>query len=325
MKNKVYLILFLSTILAFSISCKKKEAGKASISPISVLVEKPSKGRLEQYLDLSAEIVAPKEVNISSDVPGKVIRILKYEGSIVGRGQTIALIDRFVIGANYEYAPARTPIAGYVTTTMSKIGQSVAAGETIATVADIEELELEIYVPEPSVNDIKVGQKVKISVPSSIGMEFEANVTKKDLAVNPQTRTLLVKALINNKDNLLLPGMFSDVSILTRSEDNALIVPSSAVFTEDEKDYVYTVVGNDVPIDITIKKDDDDKKSKDNKDVKNQNTSNAKMKEVQILFASRDKIAISSGVTEDDEIVVFGREFLQDGSPIIPIRNSDSN
>jgi len=323
MKNKVYLILFLSIITMLFMSCKKKEVVKKDAAPISVLVETPSKGRLEQYLDLSAEIVSPKEVGISSDVPGKVIKILRYEGSFVNRGQTIALIDRFVIGANYEYARARTPISGYVTTTISKIGQSVTAGETISVVADITKLELEIYVPERSVNDVKIGQKVKISVPSSVGMEFEAEITKKDLAVDPQTRTLLVKAFIDNKGNLLLPGMFSDVSILTRAEDDVLIIPNSAIFIEDNKNYVYVVDNDsDIPTDINVKDTDGKDKDKNKDETKNKNISKAKMKEIKILFSSRDKVAVGSGITADDEIVVFGREFLDDGSPIIPIRDS---
>ena len=63
-------------------------------------------------MDLSAEIKAIKEVEISSDVPGKIANILKYEGSFVKKGDTIALIDRFVIGANYVYAPAESSDSG---------------------------------------------------------------------------------------------------------------------------------------------------------------------------------------------------------------------
>lgn len=110
-------ILFIILSIFFT-SCKKGQVNlNKKENPISVLVAAPVRQSLEEYLELSAEIKAIKEVEISSDVPGKIANILKYEGSFVNKGDTIALIDRFVIGANYAYAPARTPISGYVTTT----------------------------------------------------------------------------------------------------------------------------------------------------------------------------------------------------------------
>ena len=72
--------------------------------------------------------------------------------------------------------------------------------------ADISKLEVEIQVPERSITGIELGQSVFIRVPSSPNKEIEAKITKRDYAVNPSTRTLMVKALIDNKDRLLLPG-----------------------------------------------------------------------------------------------------------------------
>ena len=52
----------------------------------------------------------------------------------------------------------------------------------------------------------------------------------------------MVKALIDNKDRLLLPGMFSDVSILLNSANNVFVIPNSAVFSDDlGKNYIYVV------------------------------------------------------------------------------------
>ena len=312
-KNKinfslVYLILLIS-LISF-ISCNKQENLQRKENPISVLVAAPIKQNLNEYLDLSAEIKAIKEVEISSDVPGKIANILKYEGSFVRKGETIALIDRFVIGANYAYAPARTPIAGYVTTTYMAVGASIAASTPIANVADISQLEVEIQVPERSITGVELGQTVFIRVPSSPNKEIEAKITKRDYAVNPSTRTLMVKALIDNKDSLLLPGMFSDVSILLNSADNVFVIPNSSVFSDDTgKNYIFVVKEDSaVPRDGNIS---------DNADSQYR----AYMREVNILFTSKDKVALSSGLEEGEEVVMFGREFLKDGSLINRIEN----
>lgn len=313
LKNKIYfssISAFLILLILLFASCKKQENLQRKENPISVLVAAPIKQSLNEYLDLSAEIKAIKEVEISSDVPGKIANILKYEGSFVKKGETIALIDRFVIGANYAYAPARTPIAGYVTTTYMAVGASIAASTPIANVADISQLEIEIQVPERSITGIELGQKVFIRVPSSPNKEIEAKITKRDYAVNPSTRTLMVKALIDNKDRLLLPGMFSDVSILLNSADNVFVIPNSAIFSDDTgKDYIFIVKE-----DSTVPRDG-------NITDNNDSQFRAYKREVNILFTSKDKVALSGGLEEGEEVVMFGREFLKDGSLITRIEN----
>ncbi|WP_232473269.1 efflux RND transporter periplasmic adaptor subunit [Brachyspira sp. SAP_772] len=310
------IILILSTILligTFSISCKKQVDLKKKENPISVLVAAPVRQSLEEYLELSAEIKAIKEVEISSDVPGKIANILKYEGSFVNKGDTIALIDRFVIGANYAYAPARTPISGYVTTTYMAVGASIAAATPIANVADISKLEVEIQVPERSIAGIELGQKVLIRIPSSPNKEVEATITKKDYAVNPATRTLMVKALIDNKDRLFLPGMFSDVSILLNSANNIFVIPNSATFSDDlGKNYIYVVKednSQNPPLEGKVAADNTNKQYR------------AYIREIDILFRSKDKVALSGGLEDGEEVVMFGREFLKDGSLVNRIEN----
>lgn len=306
-------ILFIILSIFFT-SCKKGQVNlNKKENPISVLVAAPVRQSLEEYLELSAEIKAIKEVEISSDVPGKIANILKYEGSFVNKGDTIALIDRFVIGANYAYAPARTPISGYVTTTYMAVGASIAAATPIANVADISKLEVEIQVPERSITGVELGQKVLIRIPSSPNKEVEATITKKDYAVNPSTRTLMVKALIDNKDRLFLPGMFSDVSILLNSANNIFVIPNSATFSDDlGKNYIYVVKednSQNPPIEGKVVTDSTNKKYR------------AYIREIDILFRSKDKVALSGGLEDGEEVVMFGREFLKDGSLVNRIEN----
>lgn len=334
MKKTVLFFLFLSATFSILASCQKSEPQARLVRPVSVLVQNPERGTLEQFLNLSADVVSPKEVKISSDVAGKVVSISQYQGNFVSRNQTIALVDRFIIGATYAYAPARTPIAGYVTTVYAKIGQSVAAGETIAIVSDISQLELDIYIPEASVADVKVGQTVKVSIPSAAGQSFEAKISRMDLEVNPVTRTLLAKAEIDNADRRLLPGMFSDVSILTRHEEDVIIVPNSAVFTLDEQTYVYLVDRGNLPADIRRQSSQgsDGQRQRprpsnsaqqggdDSSSSGGSSSATAKLKEVEVLFSARDQVAIASGLEEKDEVIIFGREFLHDGSSIIAVQ-----
>ena len=122
----------------------------------------------------------------------------------------------------------------------------------------------------------------------------------------------MVKALIDNKDRLLLPGMFSDVSILLNSADNVFVIPNSAIFSDDlGKNYIYVVkqADNNPPAEAAVA-----------------NTNNAVQyrayqREVNILFTSKDKVALSGGLEDGEEVVMFGREFLKNGSLVNRIEN----
>ena len=192
------------------------------------------------------------------------------------------------------------------------VGASIASSTPIANVADISQLEVEIQVPERSIAGIELGQKVIIRVPSAPNKEIEATITKRDYAVNPSTRTLMVKALIDNKDKLLLPGMFSDVSILLNSADNVFVIPNSSVFSDDlGKNYIYVV-----------KEDNSNNPPTEGKASDNTNTQyRAYTREVSVLFTSKDKVALSGGLEEGEEVVMFGREFLKNGSLVNRIEN----
>jgi len=340
--NKILFVLI--SIFFVLISCKKEKMEREE-TPISVLSGVPLRRDIESFLDLSAEIKPVKEVDISSDVPGKIVAIKKYEGSFVRYGDTIALVDRFVIGANYTYARARSPISGYVTTTYLPVGSSVNAGTPIANVADISRLEVQIEVPERYVELINLGQKIFIRVPSSPDKEIEAIITKRDFVVSTNTRTLMIKAAVDNRNNTLLPGMFSDVSILINEAKNVIVVPNSSVFVgEDGKNYLY-VIREDTPSvadsDIVVGKGNDKEeqslnfvqkifntvmgKGNDKEENSGPQTSyRAYKREVNVLFASEDKLALSSGLEDGEEVVMFGREFLQDNALVNPIRNDSS-
>ena len=97
---------------------------------------------------------------------------------------------------------------------------------------------------------------------------------------------------------------------MLNSADNVFVIPNSSVFSDDTgKNYIFVVKEDSaVPRDGNIS---------DNADSQYR----AYMREVNILFTSKDKVALSSGLEEGEEVVMFGREFLKDGSLINRIEN----
>lgn len=291
MKGNRILVAFivLSALLSVSACGGKKEGGKKD-NAVSVIVQKLQKGKLEQYLNLSGALSARDEVNIYPDVNGKIANITMLEGKFVYKGQAVMYVDRFQVGAEFALSPVKAPLSGYVTRIMVSIGQNVSPAVPVASVGNIDKIDILIYVPESKINEVLIGQKVYISVPAFPGKKFEGVIYRKDKAVDPLSHTLLVRASIDNKTKELLPGMYSDVSIFVRSAENVFVVPNSAIFKNNKEYFVYLNI-----------------------------TNTAVLQKVEYFFEYMDQVAIKSGLKEGDELVVFGREFLKDGSPIKPI------
>jgi len=294
---KKYLsLIIVGIILIFISSCgiNKSKKNKEE-NTITVLVKSATKDNLDLYLDLYGTLESQNEVQVFSDVPGKVAKIVKLEGERVSKQDIILYIDRSQIGLNYELAPVRSPVSGYVTSLLVNPGQQIAPSFPVAKVGDITVIECLIRVPEPQANLVKIGQKVLIKSPNNSSKIFNGIIYRKDLSVDPLSRTLLVRARFSNPTRELLSGMYVNVSILIDNAQNVFVLPNTAFFEEDGASFVFVATTNNI----------------------------AKKREVKKIFSYKDKVAISDGISEGEKVVIFGREFLKDGSKINPIEENE--
>lgn len=291
--KKRYIVLaaiFSILFLIFVIFTRVFRSKAKSLNTVytTVLVRKAQYGSLKKFLDLYAELRADNEVELTSPVTGKILRFNKLEGDFVRRGQSVLFVDRFEIGAQYSAAPITSPTNGVITRILVSEGADVRIGTSVATVGNIDLLEALIQVPELYAPEIKIGQKVYFKARAIPGRIFEGVITRKDLSLNPETRSLTVRADIENKDRVLFSGIFAESFVFVDEAKNVFVFPESALTkTLDRKDAVF-INKNDLAV----------------------------LTPVTISLRYRDQVAISSGVTEGDQIIVFGREFLSDGSPI---------
>ncbi len=294
MSKKPILIIFILVVLIpglYSCGQKKRKWGKEQT--VSVLVDTVKKKEMKKFLDLTGQLVGREEVKVFSDLPGKLASIRVTEGQYVAKDMIIAYIDRSQPGMEFALAPVRSPISGYVLSVYVVAGQLVSAGTIpIASVGNINNMDVIISVPEKYISEINIGQKFYVKVTAYPDEIFEGEIYRKDLAIDPVSRTLTVRGKIYNTKGRLFSGMYADVSILLRSESSIIVVPMSAIIkTENNEDGVYI---ND----------------------KNK----AVIRKVKIAFTYKDNAAIAEGLSEGEEIITFGREFLKDGTPINPIR-----
>jgi cobalt-zinc-cadmium efflux system membrane fusion protein len=144
----------------------------------------------------------------------------------------------------YNRFVLRAPIAGILTERNVNPGMEVRPDlqAPLYVVSDLSGLWVLIDVFEKDLGLIRVGQQVQVRVPAYPGQSFPATVEYIGQMVDESTRTVKVRCVIQNPDGKLLPAMYATVDVQSRPEDQAIVVPLTALFTEGESDRVFVAL-----------------------------------------------------------------------------------
>ena len=149
-------------------------------------------------------------------------------------------------GSIESYSPVFSSISGTVVERNVAQGQVVQPADALYTVADLSRVWVVAEVPEQQAAQVAEGQAVDIEVPSLANTN--GRITGKLIyvgrTVNPQSRTVLVRTELENKEGRLKPAMLASMLIAGKPIDT-LVVPGSAVVRDgnDEQVYVETAPG----------------------------------------------------------------------------------
>ena len=136
----------------------------------------------------------------------------------------------------------RAPFAGTVGLRLVSPGAYVKPGEDIANLESLGAMKLDFRVPETYLARLGVGQTLAVRVDAYPDQSFEGNIYAIDPALDPETRTVLLRARLPNKGDKLRPGLFARVSLVLERRENALVVPEQAIVPQGQKTFVYRVV-----------------------------------------------------------------------------------
>ena len=122
-------------------------------------------------------------------------------------------------------------------------GQVVQPSDRLFKVADLSKVWAVGDVPEHIASNVMAGQHVEIQVPALGNIILDALIIYVSDTVNPQTRTVMVRTVVENQDRKLKPGMLASMRIIETPQEQ-LVLPESAIVRELNKDYVYLDKGN---------------------------------------------------------------------------------
>jgi cobalt-zinc-cadmium efflux system membrane fusion protein len=129
------------------------------------------------------------------------------------------------------------PIAGTVVQRKVGPGQYVGAGSSdpVYVIGDLSTVWLTAFVRESDAATVSIGQEIAFNVLALPGRPLFARINYVATAIDPATRRLLVRATIDNKDGLLKPEMFANVTIYSPSDHAAVGVPKTALIYEADQ------------------------------------------------------------------------------------------
>ncbi|MBX3304877.1 MAG: efflux RND transporter periplasmic adaptor subunit [Nitrospira sp.] len=152
-------------------------------------------------------------------------------------------LDQQQITSRFEM---KSPLSGIVVERTVTPGQSVTGDpdHVLFTVADLDVLQVVADVYEHDLALVREGQSAVVLVEAYPGVEFPAQVTSVGDVVDPATRTIKVRARVDNQAHKLKPEMFARLQLDVGDTRQFLTVPREAVLEVDGKQFVYVVEGD---------------------------------------------------------------------------------
>jgi membrane fusion protein (multidrug efflux system) len=134
------------------------------------------------------------------------------------------------------------PFSGTVTQRFVHPGALVGPGNgsagSLFELEQISTLRLIVAVPETEIAAVRTGASVEFRVPAYPGRKFTGRVARIDRSLDPKTRTMAVELDVVNRNSVLSPGMYPEVSWPAGGTGESLLVPATAVVTTTERTFV---------------------------------------------------------------------------------------
>ncbi|MBD1390191.1 efflux RND transporter periplasmic adaptor subunit [Neiella sp. HB171785] len=180
------------------------------------------------------------------------------------------------------------PFAGQLGFRQVSNGALVTPGTVITTLDDISIVKLDFQIPERFLTAVQPGTSIAATSAAYPGRAFEGEVSSLATRIDPVTRAVDVRALIDNQDSALRPGMLLRVQVI-RARNQVLALPEQALLMLQDKHFVYVV---------------DD-------------SNTVSQKQVEIGMRQDGMVEIISGIEANENVVIEGRLKVRIGSKVM--------
>lgn len=339
MKSISYAAIMLMGACVMTGCGKAPEANR--VAPVKVKVEKMRLQPINGTQDFSGTVEEESGSLLSFLAGGTIRQLFVSQGQMVQRGALLGVIDETSLQSAYEIALATrhqaedayarmkqlhdnnslpevqwvdvqsklkqavaaeqiarkalsdsklyAPYSGFIAEKTAEVGQNTMPGVPVMRLVKIDRVKVKIAVPENEIAHIKKGDEMKIQVTALGSKVFVGKVTEKGITAHPLSRSYDVKVLVENAAHELLPGMVCNVcQFNTGKSATAIVLPAKVIALDsDNKEFVWV--------------------GRQGKAAKQFVTTGGQ---------TAAGVIITSGLNEDEEVIVEGQQKVSEGMSI---------
>lgn len=181
-----------------------------------------------------------------------------------------------------------SPTDGVVEVQAVEAGEPVQAGASLIKLQATEGLRMQAWVSESDILMLDPGSPATISVSALPGQSYPAVIEWLGVNADRQTGNYPVKLLLNNRENLLRPGMTATASMQAREVKGALILPEATLVDRERRRVVFIVIDGI-----------------------------AHMREPVLAAGLSNRLHVLAGLEANDQLIVAGHKLVVDGARVV--------
>jgi membrane fusion protein, multidrug efflux system len=184
------------------------------------------------------------------------------------------------------------PFTGQLGIRKINVGQYLAPGDAIVPLQKLNPIYADFTLPEQHLASLNVGQTLTITVQAHPGKVFDGRITAINSGIDEATRSVKIRATLDNAEKLLHPGMFVEVQLLLNDTKSVLTVPDTAISYNPYGDSVFVI-------------------EPDKQGFKVQ------LKQIVTGETREGRVEVVKGLNENDRVVSAGQVKLQNGMTVV--------
>ncbi|MBA3813400.1 MAG: efflux RND transporter periplasmic adaptor subunit [Alphaproteobacteria bacterium] len=180
----------------------------------------------------------------------RAVKLLeKNFGTVAQRDKTLADMqvkeaELALAKIDLENTIIKAPFSGVIGLSEVSVGAAISPSNELATVVDLDPINVDFSIPESFFPHIKEGDIVDVTVEDIDILPVEATIKAISPEISADTLQVVIRAEMPNKELIYRPGFFARVLVLAGTIENAVLVPTTAIEREGEEEYVLLVVDN---------------------------------------------------------------------------------
>ncbi len=255
---------------------------KDSLELVNFKTVEVKKSLLTEKISIAGQIAqdANEIHNVFPPQAGVIVENTAQLGAIVKKGD---VLSRLKVEDQLDPIDVKSPYDGVIIGDFDTVGQKVETISSLCAIADLSKVWANFDIYEKDIAKVKIEQKIAVRSSAYPDQSFEGKIVFISPRVDETTRTIKIRALIENPAYFLKLGMFVNGEITSQGSQEYITLPASAVQTLGDKRVVFVKTGD----------------------------GEFHKKEIAIILQTTDQVAVSEGVNVGDMVVTDGAFLLK--------------